>query len=1104
MKKNVGLNLFILFFLLISFATLQAQSIRYVKPNGAGTKDGSSWENASGDLQLMIINATASEVIWVAGGIYYPSRKANDVNTTTPNDRNNAFVLKEGVKIFGSFSGNEITLNQRDSTMMVKNQSILSGDLGNLHDSTDNAYHVVISVGCTKAAVLDGFSITEGNANGSSFIQIGIYTLFQNEGGGIENYGSSPSLTNLIVVKNAATNLGAGIYNSSSSPVLTNVMITENTVGSSGGGVYNYYSSPVLKNVRIIQNTAVDNGGGIFNYNGSFPVLTNVYINDNSANYGGGICNHYSSSPVLTNVIILGNNALEGGGIFNKYSCYPVLTNVTMIGNNASMGGAVMNGDVNSRPQIRNSIIYGNNSGIAGGNWSITYSLVQGLHSTADGNIDGNTNPLFIDAPLPDLSTGDYRLQPRSPVINKGNNNYYSNTATPNLSAITTDLYGNNRITGTDVDLGAYESYSIVLTPDKNGIIYISSKVSGDFTGSSWSNASNQLQNSINTPGVKQVWVKSGTYKPENRVDNMSDANINDPDNAFVLKEGVKVYGSFAGDETVLIQRTSVIRDANQSILSGDLGNMNDTSDNAYHVVTSFNCSNATVLDGFVIKDGNANGAEPIIINSKYFRRNYGAGVYNESSSPVLTNLIIIGNKANSSGGGIFNDSSSPVLTNVIISDNTANVGSGIYNTLSSPVLINVTILDNNAKYFGGAIYNDLSTPVLTDVTIRGNKASSGGGIYNQSSSPVITNVSISGNTASVGGGIYNIYSSFPVLTNVVISENTASEGGGIYNIFDSSPILTNVTISGNSAGTGGGIYNWKSQSRIRNSIIYGNSSGIYGGESIVSFSLIQGFAEDAINHNLDGNTDPKFIAPVQAGLGSVGDYRLQAQSPVLSKGNNAYFNAGQAPDLSAIQTDLNGKPRIIGLIDLGAYEFDNIALGIGLINYTAEAKNSQAKLSWATASETNNKEFFLSRSLDGKTFTKIGIVAGSLNSIVTREYSFYDDFPQNGINYYRLEQMDMDGKVSDLGIRSVRFAMSNEEIKIYPNPVLNEFNVQFPSGAFEQMDISDNNGKVLERITLNASDYQKKLFLTAQPSGVYYLRLSGKGKVQIRKVVKK
>src|SRR5690606_5280684 len=104
----------------------------------------------------------------------------------------------------------------------------------------------------------------------------------------------------------------------------------------------------------------------------------------------------------------------------------------------------------------------------------------------------------------------------------------------------------------------------------------------------------------------------------------------------------------------------------------------------------------------------------------------------------------------------------------------------------------------------------------------------------------------------------------------------------------------------------------------------------------------------------------------------------------------------------------------------------------------------------------------------DGKTFTKIGIVAGSLNSNVTREYSFYDDFPQNGINYYRLEQIDKDGKVSDLGIRSVRFALSNEVIRIYPNPVLNEFNVQFPSGVFEQMDISDNNGKVLQRITLN------------------------------------
>src|SRR5690606_32710711 len=103
-------------------------------------------------------------------------------------------------------------------------------------------------------------------------------------------------------------------------------------------------------------------------------------------------------------------------------------------------------------------------------------------------------------------------------------------------------------------------------------------------------------------------------------------------------------------------------------------------------------------------------------------------------------------------------------------------------------------------------------------------------------------------------------------------------------------------TISGNTAGIdGAGIFNISSSSPvIRNSIIYGNNSGIgnSGSTPVISNSLVQGLPADAVNYNIDGATDPKFISPQAFGLSTAGNYRLQANSPVINQGNNTYFAA--------------------------------------------------------------------------------------------------------------------------------------------------------------------------------------------------------------------
>jgi predicted outer membrane repeat protein len=301
-----------------------AGTIRYVAPGGMTSGSCTSWANAC-TLKYALSIAVNGDQIWVKKGVYYPGTNRTDT-----------FTLKNGVAIYGGFAGTETALNQRD---WQTNLTILSGDIDQNDINTDgnfiaetwsdiqgnNAYHVVTGGGTNSSAVLDGFIITAGLANSTSFPD--------DSGGGMYNSGSSPTLTNVTFSGNNAYNYGGGMYNSGSSPTLTNVTFSGNSAEDSGGGMYNDSSSPTLSNVTFSGNSAIG-GGGMSNGN-SNPTLTNVTFSGNSAIAGGGMSNG-NSNPTLTNVTFSGNSAgIDGGGMFNDDSSSPTLTNVTFSGNSA-------------------------------------------------------------------------------------------------------------------------------------------------------------------------------------------------------------------------------------------------------------------------------------------------------------------------------------------------------------------------------------------------------------------------------------------------------------------------------------------------------------------------------------------------------------------------------------------------------------------------------------------------------------------------------------------------------------------------------------------------------------------------------------------------
>ena len=359
----------------------------------------------------------------------------------------------------------------------------------------------------------------------------------------------------------------------------------------------------------------------------------------------------------------------------------------------------------------------------------------------------------------------------------------------------------------------------------EDGVIYVDVEAPGPtHDGASWETAFAELQPALDAAiAGDEIWVATGTYTPTWQFDPKDERSA-----TFQMVNGVAIYGGFAGVETERGQRNW---EANPTILSGDLNgddgpDFANREDNGYHVFyhpDGTDLDDTAILDGFAITGGNANGLSS---------HNYGGGMYNDSSSPSLTNCAFRDNSTGYHGGGMYNDSSSPALTNCTFADNSANIGGGMVNTVgSSPTLTNCTFSGNSAGDGGGMTNYSSSSPALTNCTFSGNSASRGGGIHNDSSSPALADCTFEDNSADDGGGISNVQSS-PTLTNCTFSGNTANQGGGMHN-YDSSPELGNCTFIGNSAVdyAGGGIYNSSGSSPTLTGCTFeGNTAANCGG----------------------------------------------------------------------------------------------------------------------------------------------------------------------------------------------------------------------------------------------------------------------------------
>ena len=345
--------------------------ILYVHGTATGAGDGTSWANAYTDLGDALRATTLFTEVWVATGTY----KAGMVRSST-------FLIPPNIAVYGGFSGNEVSRENRD---VLANVTTLSGDFGILNNNTDNAFHVVVP---SQGSVLDGFTITGGNASEN----------FSNDdrgkGAGLWADSASITVSNCKFISNNAYQGGAAIYLKDVNGTFSNCEIISNTTNSTGSGAGLYledsnvsFTSSIfsdnqahfhagairsenseinLLNCSLSSNRSLtSNGGGAMYLNGGIFSIKSTSFTNNQATFQGGAILISGASGSMEDSNFTGNQNTNsnGGGALLIENSSPSILRCRFIENSTSAnnhGGAIKLDT--SSASITDSIFIGNRS----------------------------------------------------------------------------------------------------------------------------------------------------------------------------------------------------------------------------------------------------------------------------------------------------------------------------------------------------------------------------------------------------------------------------------------------------------------------------------------------------------------------------------------------------------------------------------------------------------------------------------------------------------------------------------------------------------------------------------------------------------------------
>lgn len=414
-------------------------------------------------------------------------------------------------------------------------------------------------------------------------------------------------------------------------------------------------------------------------------------------------------------------------------------------------------------------------------------------------------------------------------------------------------------------------------------IRYVTPSGAGTFDGSSWANAYpvTSLQIAIDASSAgDEVWVAAGTYFTTTT----TNRNI-----SFSMRNGVTIYGSFAGTETLLSQRD--LTNGLTSILSGEIGAAG-INDNSYKVVYNQQLDNTAIIDGFIIEGGN------------------------DDRSPT--------NNGNGLGGGMYNHGFNvggnchPTVRNCLFRGNTASWGAGAFNNAygggnTLPTYINCVFTQNHALIEAGG----MDTYAV------------GGG----TGSPTVINTIFYENTSATNVGAMYAWGGdggncHPVLINCAFINNMAMNGYGGAFIADNLDPGNGGTSSGACTVTLQNCIVWNNTATGSSPQFYVRGTGAQVLATYSDIDLTGQSGSHVISGAGTGNIDinPLFL-DIASGAGVDGVWmtaddglQLQNSSPCIDVGDNTGVHS----------TDILANARIFNTtVDMGAYEFDSTTLSI-------------------------------------------------------------------------------------------------------------------------------------------------------------------------------
>ncbi len=416
------------------------RAVIYVDNDASGANDGSSWTDAFVHLQDALAVAQAGDEIRVAQGVYRPDQSSAHPDGT--GDRTASFRLLDGVAVKGGFAGvDEANPNARD---IAKYETVLSGDLAGddvpVVDACDllteptraeNVYHIVTTEPCGRSAVLDGFTIRAGRADGGTGGGAGLYLPEAVK-------PCRPSIRNCTFFDNSANGGAAVCVYETARPELIDCTFLRNAAYGGGAMVATWARADtmaagefVIRGCTFAWNSAVGlpkyavagRGGAIEIYRGSPSIIEDCTFVGNTADLGGALYSERKEN--IVNCRFVQNVAEEAGGAIYFEGTELNLTSCTLFGNRAPTGlglvcfapmAAITNTiSWNGGDERHAEIFIGAITGM-----NMTYCNVQGGWP-GEGNLD--VDPLFADPGYWDASgtpddpnddvwvEGDYHLK---------------------------------------------------------------------------------------------------------------------------------------------------------------------------------------------------------------------------------------------------------------------------------------------------------------------------------------------------------------------------------------------------------------------------------------------------------------------------------------------------------------------------------------------------------------------------------------------------------------------------------------------------------------------------------------------------------------------